>query len=169
MTQPPASGAMPGKAVRERASLTPLQFDLARALPPLWKKANDRHLTAKEQHKKMLELLVWLGGKQGYIVRQRCPIQYWQSHIKKDGFIDLQFLDSTGTPALIIEMDWKRNEASLHKLQAASISKTPILWISGVPCATKDDARQLRGFANTAMGKPTGWWLPIFHLEHGWL
>jgi hypothetical protein len=154
---------------RNRAGLTPLQFDLAGALPPLWRKANNKHLTAREQHKKLLELLIWVAGKHGYSARQRCPIQYWQNHVKKDGRIDVRFVDAKGAPALLVELDWTRNESSIHKLQAAAIAKAPILWISGVPFATKDDARQLRTFANEATGKPTGWWLPLFHLEHGWL
>jgi hypothetical protein len=177
MSQPPSPSPDAGlttavataKPMHERAFLTALQFDLARALPPLWKKANSKHLTAKEQHKKMLELLIWVAGKQGYAAKPRCAIQYWQNHVKKDGTIDLQLLDAKGVPALLVEMDWTRNESSLHKLQAASISKTPILWISGVPYSSKDEAKQLRAFANEAMGKATGWWLPIFHLEHGWL
>lgn len=166
---PPVVATVPGKPVREHAGRTPLQFNLARALPPLWKKANNKHLTAREQHKKLLEMLIWVADKHGCTARQRCPIQYWQNHIKKDGRIDVQFVDATGAPALLVELDWTRNESSVHKLQAAAISKTPVLWISGVPFATKEEARQLRTFANEATGKPTGWWLPLFHLEHGWL
>lgn len=165
----PATGMPAEKPGRERSPLSPLQFSLARALPPLWKKANSRHLTAREQHKKMLELVIWVAGKQGHTAKQRVAVQYWHEHVKKDGQIDLQLLDAHGTPALLIEMDWTRNAGSVLKLQAASISKVPVLWISGVPAATKDEARLLRTFANDVAGKPTGWWLPLFHLEHGWL
>jgi hypothetical protein len=165
----PATEAKPDKAVRDRAPYPQLPFDLTRALPPLWKKANNKHFTATEQHKKMLELLIWVAGKHGFKVKQRFPIQYWQNHVKKDGKIDLQLLDANGLPALLIEMDWTRNESSLHKLQAASILKIPVLWVSGVFYDTKEEARQLRVFADGVMGKPTRWWLPLIHLEHGWL
>lgn len=164
-----ASSALPDKPTKERTSLTPLQFGLARALPPLWKKANNRHLTAREQHKKMLELVIWVAGKHGCTAKQRVPVQYWRDHVKKDGQIDLQLIDAAGSPALLIELDWTRNSGSVLKLQAGSLSKTPVLWISGVTASTKDDAKQLRAFANEVAGKPTGWWLPLFHLEHGWL
>lgn len=159
----------PQKTNRERSSLTPLQFELARALPALWKKANNRHLTAKEQHKKLTDLIIWVATKNGYTARQRYPIQFWENHIKKDGKVDLAILDTSGAVALLLEIDWTKNESSLWKLQAASISKTPVLWVVGVPCETKEDAKQLRGFANAATGKPTGWWLPIFHLVHSWI
>lgn len=164
--QPPAESL---SSVRGRAPLTPLQFDLARALPPLWKKANNKHLTPKEQHRKLLELLIWVAGKHGYRAKHRYAVQYWQNQVKKDGRIDLQLIDAAQNTALLVELDWVRNESSIHKLQAASIAKVPILWISGVPFATRDEAKQLRRFANESTGKPTGWWLPLFHLEHGWL
>lgn len=149
--------------------LTALQFDIARAAPALWKKAQDRQLTAREQRTKLVDLLVWMAAKQGYTVKQRWPIQYWQESVKKDGKIDLMFSDAKGDPVLALEVDWVKNAASYHKLQAASVSDIPVLGVSGHACASKDAAKQLRTFANRAMGKTTGGWLPLFHLEHGWL
>jgi hypothetical protein len=150
-------------------ALTTLQFDIARAAPSLWKKAQDRQLTAREQRLKLLDLLVWMVAKQGYTAKQRWPIQYWQDSVKKDGKIDLVFCDAEGAPVLALELDWSRNPASFYKLQAASVLDIPVLGVSGLSCATKENAKELRAFANAAMGKPTGWWLPLFHLEHGWV
>lgn len=149
--------------------LTSLQFDIARAAPALWKKAQDRQLTAREQHLKLLDLLAWMASKQGYTVKQRWPVQYWQDSVKKDGRIDLMFSDSKGAPVLALELDWTKNSGSFHKLQAASVSDIPVMGISGISCSSKEAAKEIRAFANTAMGKPTGWWLPLFHLEHGWV
>jgi len=150
-------------------ALTSLHFDLARMLPALWGKAHDRNLTATEQHKKLLALLVWAAGKQGVSARHRAPIQFWQDQVKRDGLIDVLLLDSNDAPALYVELDWKLNEASLHKLQAASVAHRPVLWVCGVNYGTKAQAKAARAFANATMGKPTGWWLPIFHLDHGWV
>lgn len=149
--------------------LTSLQYDLARAAPSLWKKAQDPQLTAREQHLKLLDLLVWVAAKQGYTVKQRWAIQYWENSVKKDGKIDLMFKDDKDAPVLAVELDWTRNSSSFHKLQAASVSNIPVLGISGIQCASKEGAKELRAFANTAMGKPTGWWLPLLHLEYGWV
>ena len=154
---------------QDRASLSPLQFALARALPPLWRKASDRNMTPREQHKKMLELVVWVAEKQGCTAKQRNPVQYWQDHVKRDGTVDLMLFDRRNTAVLAVELDWARNEASIRKLQAASLQKIPVLSISGVHFDDKAQAKALRRFANTIIGKPTGWWLPIFHLTHGWL
>lgn len=156
------------KPNRDR-TLTPLQFELARALPALWKKASNRHLTAKEQHKKLLELIIWIASKRGFTAKQRFPLQFWENHVKKDGKVDLAILDEAGSTVLLLEVDWSKNQSSLCKLQAASISKTPVMWIAGLPFETKEDAKSLRVFANAATGKPTNWWLPIFHLVHGWI
>ena len=165
----PAPAAPTSPAPRERKSLTPLQYELARALPALWNKANSGDLTASEQHKKLLDLVVWVAGKQGAGARQRHRVQFWDKGVKKDGQIDLALLDTAGKPVLVLEMDWTKNAASVAKLQAAHHAKLPILWIVGVPCKTKADAKLLRGFANDVTGRPTGWWLPIFHLVHGWI
>jgi hypothetical protein len=150
-------------------ALTALQFDIARAAPSLWKKAQDRQLTAREQHVKLLDLLVWMAGKQAYTAKQRSPIQYWKDSVKKDGRIDLVLRDATGAPALALELDWTKNASSVCKLQAAAATGFPILWLVGGAFPTKEDAKQLRALANETTGKPSHWWLPIFHLDHGWL
>lgn len=167
----PATAATPPPArpARERKPLSPLQYELARALPALWNKANSGALTAGEQHKKLLDLVVWVAGKQGVGARQRHRVQFWDKGVKKDGQIDLALLDAANKPILVLEMDWTKNAASVVKLQAAHQTKLPVLWIVGVPCKTKADAKLLRVFANDVTGRPTGWWLPIFHLVHGWV
>ena len=171
MPELPATGPTDPAAARARGrtTLTPLQFELARALPALWNKASDAQLTAAQQHKKLLELVAWVAGKQGYSARARYRLQYWEQKVKKDGQLDLAIRDAADNPVLLLEVDWTKNAASLAKLQAASILKVPVMWIVGVPCKTREDAKLLRAFANDAMGKPTGWWLPIFHLQHGWI
>lgn len=150
-------------------ALTALQFDVARAVPSLWKKAQDRQLTAREQHAKLVDLVAGMASKQGYTEKRHWPIQYWQDSVKKDGKIDLVLRASSGTPVLALEFDWVKNAASYCKLRAAAFQDIPVIGISGITCATKDAAKDLRVFANNSTGKPTGGWLPLFHLEHGWI
>jgi hypothetical protein len=145
-----------------------LRFELARALPALWSKAQRDFADgrADREKEKLRELILWLLSKKCADVRQRQTVNFQHAGKRTSGRVDVVAYSPSG-PALAIEMDWAYASKSLEKLQAAQRQGWDVMWVCGASM-DKAAARALRVRANAEFG-PTFRWLYMFHLEHGWL
>jgi hypothetical protein len=145
-----------------------LRFELARALPALWAKAQRDFADgrAEREKEKLRELILWLLGKKCADVRQRQSLNFQHDGRRTTGQVDVVAYPPGHAP-LALEMDWAYAAKSLEKLQAAHRQGWHVMWVCGAKM-DKAAARALRERANTQFG-PTYGWLFMFHLEHGWL
>lgn len=145
-----------------------LRFELARALPSLWAKAQRDFEAgrAEREKEKLRELILWLLGKKCADVRQRQSLNFQHEGRRTSGQVDLVAYPPGQAP-LALEMDWAYAARSLEKLQAAHRQGWHVMWVCGARM-DKAAARALRERANGQFG-PTYGWLFMFHLEHGWL
>ena len=145
-----------------------IRFELARALPALWAKAQRDFADgrADREKEKLRELILWLLSKKCTDVRQRQTVNFQHDGRRTSGRVDVVAYSAAG-PALAIEMDWAYARKSLEKLQAAQRQGWDVMWVCGAKM-DKAAARALRTRANAEFG-PTFSWLYMFHLEHGWL
>lgn len=169
---PPRVRTTTATTVATGASVPPatadLRFELTRALPALWAKAQRDFADgrADREKEKLRELILWLLSKKCADVRQRQSINFQHEGRRTSGRIDVVAF-VPGKPSLAIEMDWAYARKSLEKLQAAHRQGQHVLWVCGA-VIDKDAARALRARANLEFG-PTYSWLYMFHLVHGWL
>jgi hypothetical protein len=145
-----------------------LRYDLARALPALWSKAQRDFADGRSdrEKEKLRDLIVWLLSKKCDDVRQRQTVNFQHEGRRTSGRIDIVAYCPAGS-TLAIEMDWAYARKSLEKLQAAQRQGWEVMWVCGSKM-DKEVARALRARANADFG-PTYRWLYMFHLEHGWL
>lgn len=119
-TELPAAGSRskPGTASDGRTSESAhLRFELARALPALWSKAQRDFADgrADREKEKLRELILWLLSKKCSDVRQRQPVNFQHDGRRTSGRVDVVAYCLAG-PALAIEMDWAYARKSLEKL-----------------------------------------------------
>lgn len=145
-----------------------IRFELARALPALWAKAQRDFADGKavREKDKLRDLLVWLLAKRNATVRQRQGVTFSHEGHSSSGRLDVVASLGAG-PSLAIEVDWAYARASLEKLQAAHRQGMHVMWVCGAKL-DRAAAKALRSRANLEFG-PTYGWLFMFHLEHGWL
>lgn len=161
---PPA----PSSAAQVTPSTDDLRFELARALPALWNKAQQAPVKGESLHEKdkLRDLLVWLLTKKGATIRQRHTVSYVHEGRPATGRIDV-VANQPATQPLAIEVDWAYARPSLEKLQAAHQQGMRVMWVCGAKL-DRTHAKALRTKANAELGRTNGW-LFMFHLEHGWL
>lgn len=165
----PASGVkVEANPDGQRSAGTLLRFELARALPALWSKAQRDFADgrAEREKEKLRELILWLLSKKCADVRQRQTVNFQHDGRRISGRVDVVAYSPAGS-ALAIEMDWAYARKSLEKLQAGQRQGWEVMWVCGAKM-DKAAARALRVRANAELG-PTFRWLHMFHLEHGWL
>lgn len=172
---PAADSSAPASGVKveanpdgHRPAGTLLRFELARALPALWSKAQRDFADgrADREKEKLRELILWLLSKKCSDVRQRQTVNFQHDGRRTSGRVDVVAYSPAG-PALAIEMDWAYARKSLEKLQAGQLQGWEVMWVCGAKM-DKAAARAMRVRANAELG-PTFRWLHMFHLEHGWL
>lgn len=172
--EPVALPSMPPAAERPTARpalYTSAHFMLSRALPRLWHYAQQQPeaSTPRALHRKLRELVSWVVAKNGYAAHTNVPTEYRQGGETIQGRLELLVKSKNGgAPLLAIESTWTMDDASLLKLEVWHRAGTPVLWITGVPCPA-DALGRLRARANRILRQPTGLWLAVYHLEHGWV
>lgn len=143
---------------------------LARALPRLWRFAltQSQARGRRKLRSKLRELLGWVLTKNGFAIQHnvKTPFRHLTENIQ--GRLELLVSDQEARAMLAVETDWFAEEQSLLKLQFWHRKGVPVLWIIGSPCRA-DHAYRLRALANRTLHQSTAQWLPIFHLEHGWV
>lgn len=144
-----------------------VRFELARALPALWAKAqrNPEDSKAAQGKEKLRDLLLWLLAKRNAVVHPRHSVMYLHDGKTVAGRLDL--VARLADTAVAIELDWAYAKASIEKLQAAHKEGMQVMWVCGAKL-DKTAAKALRARANADFGSTFGW-LFMFHLEHGWL
>ncbi|MBC8741891.1 hypothetical protein F6X40_35675 [Paraburkholderia sp. UCT31] len=147
--------------------------ELAYALPKLWAHAkkeaekNSEARTATRQ--KLRTLIAWLAQKKGWQALERAPMKYARNGETIDGRLDVAIFGSQTTALLGVEIDWGLEVGSLLKLRAAHESKYPVMWVCGTPAQDRESAREARKFAIKELGRESGEWLLIYHLDYGWV
>jgi hypothetical protein len=153
-----------------RADQAKLQRLLEKSVPRLWHYALEKSGSADPgvQRQKLRELLVWLFEKEGYVVLSNAAAPYRFKNKEVKGRIDLVIQRKDGAPLLALETDWAKEPASILKLSGWSKQKTPVAWIVGASC---EPATLLtwRRFADEVSASRSSRWLPILHLNHGWI
>jgi hypothetical protein len=155
---------------QRKGPLTPLHFQLARALPRLWRfaQAQPEATDPRALRRKLRELMSWVLTKEGYSVQPNHPAPYVLKGEAINGRLELLVCSAKGTPCLAIETDWLGEPSSLLKLETLHAQNVPGLWIIGRACAATELA-SFRVLANRTLRRPTGGWLAIYHLDHGWV
>lgn len=189
---PPSPGAQPGTGTppaagepapsapaedrgraRQRTShdyLTSTHFVLTRPLQRLWRYAQSKvdPKDTRTLHRKLRELIQWHLDKEGYAVHSNVPTLYREGGQTHEGRLELLVEKTPGEPLLAVETDWGVDSASLLKLEVWHRRGVPVLLIAGRPCK-RARLWSFRQRANRLLHQPTGRWLPIYHLEHGWI
>jgi hypothetical protein len=147
-----------------------LQRLLDKSVPRLWQYALKEIPSRDPTHlrQKLRELLVWLFEKEGFDVRQQAAAPYRVNNREVKGRVDLVIHRKGGAPLLAMEADWTRTAASVLKLGSWSRQGIPVVWIIGA--ATEPTVlSSWRRFADEVSDSRSSRWLPILHLEHGWV
>lgn len=142
---------------------------LARALPRLWRYAKQQPEASEVRalRRKLRELVSWVLTKEGYCVSPNAPTPYHADGREVQGRLELLVTAPDGSPLLALETDFTGEPDSLHKLAVWHARGVPVLWIVGRPCKP-EDLPELRRLAGRTLRERT-FWLPIYHLEHGWV
>lgn len=167
----PAPGSGADTSVARLAPAQEVQNLLGSALPRLWRYALAQPGTSgsiKRQRGKLRELIRWVLVKRGYKVASGVETPYEVEGRVVRGRLEL-LIESESTGVLLaLESDWSDNTESLLKLSVWRRRGVATIWIVGSRCERKA-LFELRRIANRALREDTSLWLPIFHLEHGWL
>lgn len=165
-TEPTAAPAKPAPSFNDKR--TRLHGSLGHLLPALWRKSQEKanHLTPREQHDKFKALIEWAAKKQNWTLTSGGTVAYWSEGQKKEGRVEYRLSDNHAD--IYLEIAWRKSRTPIEKLRAASIAGHSVLWLIAWPLSA-EDAKALRRYADAVCGKATAWWLPILHVEHGWI
>lgn len=167
---PPTTTDAHNTPTAQKAAFGPVHSLLGSALPRLWRYALARADcdTPGRQRRKLRDLIAWLLVKEGYRIRSQVQTPFHVAQRLVRGRLEILVESRTGETLLAIESDWTRNEDSLRKLAAWHHRGVPTLWIAGGEIR-REHLYQLRRLANSTLREDTSLWLPIFHLQYGWL
>lgn len=122
---------------------------LRRVAPGLWAKVDAAQLTRAEQRLRLLELVVWFAGKQGWAARENVAQRYCADGRTIAGRMHLELAHNDHT--LRLEILFEPSPASLEKLRAAHQAGHAVAVIALFGMDFKASLEALQRQAGTAL------------------